>query len=69
MIKLIVKETEEKSYPKFMINEDKDIVFFIRENYGLPINGNLWANDNMLVDNWNMEDFIDYNEEITLQNM
>lgn len=71
MIEIIVKtETEPaiKKFPKLMINGNEEIVFFIREKYGLPINGYGWMYETMSADKWNMEDFIDYNEEVTIKN-
>lgn len=73
MIKVIkeVKEsqTEVKHFPKLMIDEDGYIVYFIREDYGLPINGSAWDFKNLKADKWNMKDFKDYNEPVTIQNI
>jgi hypothetical protein len=73
MIKVIkeVKEsqTEVKPFPKLMINSNEEIVYFIRWDYGLPINGNYWNYGGLLANIWDMKDFKDYNEPVTIQNI
>lgn len=72
MIKVIkeVKEsqTEVKQFPKLMINEEKEIVYFVRHGYGLPLNGVGWDYDNLTAEFKFMSDFKDYNEAIIIQN-
>jgi hypothetical protein len=72
MIKVIKEKenkTEVKPFPKLMINEDNEIVYFVRHGYGLPINGVGWDYSTLNEDNWNMEYFTDYNEPVTIQNI
>jgi hypothetical protein len=72
MIKVIKEkenQTEVKPFPKLMIDEDGYIVYFIREDYGLPINGASWDFKRLKVDKWGMENFTDYNEPVTIQNL
>ncbi len=73
MIKVIkeVKEskTEVKPFPKLMINSNEEIIYFIRQNYGLPINGNFWNYSGLMANIWVMADFTDYNEPVKIQNL
>jgi hypothetical protein len=71
MIKVIKEkenQTEVKPFPKLMINSNNEIVYFIRKNYGLPINGNFWNYSGLMANIWAMADFTDYNEPVTIQN-
>lgn len=74
---ILIKEQGDESkpwidYPKLMQDQEGDIFYMIRENYGLPLTGG---------DDWNFEDeniadfsddgwrtFTDYNKPITIQN-
>ena len=67
------KTQEAKPFPKLMKCKDNVIYYFIRESYGLPIAN--WDEErfemsfeNMTAANWDMDEFTDYNEPITLQN-
>jgi hypothetical protein len=72
MIKVIkeVKESETiKPFPKLMINEDNEIVYFVRHGYGLPITGKGWDYLRIEANLWDMNYFTDYNDPLTIQNM
>ena len=65
-----VKPKEEKPFPKLMKSKNGRIVFFLEDEYGVQLN----ITDNNDSDlphyssNWDMGNFTDYNEPITLQN-
>ena len=68
--KLNEKDKPSPSFPKLMINDNKEIFFFVRHGLGLPINGSnwdfyakTWREDDVIMDG-----FTDYNEPITIQN-
>lgn len=70
-LKLVNRNGDVCNYPKLMQDEDGDIFYMIRENYGLPLTGNHWnfENENFADfsnDGWRI--FTDYNEPITIQN-
>lgn len=65
------REDQTVNYPKLMQDQDGDIFYMIRENYGLPLTGDGWAfmNENFADfsdDEWRT--FTDYNGPITIQN-
>ena len=71
-IKVMLGATEntqqEKPFPKLM--KDKyfgDIFYFSRYGYGLPLTYK--KGKTVTADGWNMNNFADYNEPITIQNL
>jgi hypothetical protein len=64
---------QEKPFPKLMTCKDSVVYYFIRESYGLPIanwDEKRWETfESMTAANWDMENFTDYNEPITIQNL
>lgn len=74
MIKVTVgeqKTQDEKPYPKIMTNQDGELFYFVREKYGLPLNGKGWDFDQPTPADYTKaiyHKFADYNEPITLQN-
>ena len=62
-------------YPKLMISTNKkQIVLFITEGKGILLDKGLSTSDEVNaaighVDGWDMERFIDYNEEVIIKNV
>lgn len=67
------KQVDVKPFPKLMSNKQGDIVYFIKEEVGLPIYDTCYGGDwdlskDDIFTGWSMEYFTDYNEPITIQN-
>lgn len=72
---IIVKEQKDKikewiDYPKLMQDQNGDIFYMVKEDYGLPLTGHGWAFVCRDFADFSESDrkFTDYNGEITIQN-
>ena len=57
-----------KSFPKLMIDEDDIIVLFSSNSEGVIIQGNKYYTFGWYSKAWFMDNFKDYNGEVTLKN-
>tara|TARA_R110000851_G_scaffold286968_1_gene440876 strand:+ start:908 stop:1123 length:216 start_codon:yes stop_codon:yes gene_type:complete len=65
VVKVEMKEV--KTFPKLMTSNDGDVVFFTEPTIGMSLLTE-GINEAFYSKNWNMDLFIDYNEELIIKN-